>query len=185
MNTIIVSLLVVSGIAFSRDLGDVRYFGEFGFGLTRSQFPSTKNGINSHLSITAGPEPYYLRISHAVNGVYSAAYPKDKLRANNLLLGRSFTLYTESDHSGGTALEWNIVLYSGITFLQNQAAVTMMGPFDDRTHLILENGYGIPLEMELQYLLPKYRGVGLNVFYNINPFRDYYGVCITFIVGYF
>lgn len=69
MNTIIVSIFIVSGIDLSRYLGGVRNFGEFGFGLTRSQFPSTKNGINSHLSITAGLDPYSLRFSHVVNGV--------------------------------------------------------------------------------------------------------------------
>lgn len=181
----ILCIILISTLTFSQEKHHLNYFGEIGFGFTHSNYPYTNTGINSNISISVGSDRYLLRLSHKVNGVYSATYPKDKIRSTNLMFGKSFQLYHEFNTVTEKSLAWNVVLYSGLSAIQNQANVVIPGSNDSQTHLVLEDGYGFPIEMELQYLLPKYRGVALNVFYNFNKFRNFNGFSLSFIVGYF
>jgi hypothetical protein len=181
----LVILLLISTPLFPQEDRGIGFYGEIGFGFSLSSFPLNATGVNSNLSISVLRDEWLLRLTRKVNGELSGTYPKDKIRSIGFLIGRSFPVYQEFGEKNELSLAWNVIFYSGIAVVENQENVTT---YDDRyayKHLTVTTGYGIPLELEFQYVLPKYRGAALNLFYNINGFRDVYGVSLSFVVGYF
>ena len=169
----------------SQERNLVAVYGEFGFGLSNSNFPSSNSGINSNLSVSVETNKWLLRLTHKVNGVFSFSHQKDKLRSTDLLVGRSLNLYTEHSSEKATSSVWNIIFYLGFSALQNQSYLTTNSNGSSFTRLKIESGYGIPIEVEIQRLFPRYFGGALTFFYNINKFRNFYGVSISGVLGSF
>jgi hypothetical protein len=185
MNKYLIYILFFTSLSFSQEQHHINFYGEIGFGVSNSNFPSHNSGINSNLSASIGNNNWLMRLTHKVNGIFSFTYPKDKVRSTSLLIGRSISLYTEFNSMNENSLEWNIIFYTGLSAVENQSNVVSVINGNSQTHLRIEDGIGIPIELELQYLIPKYRGVALNLFYNVNKFRDFYGLSLSVVIGYF
>lgn len=185
MSKYLICFLLATSIMFSQEEHRIDFFAEVGFGVSNLSSPSKSSGINSNLSASVGSNNWIMRLTHKVNGIFSFTYPKDKIRSTGLLIGRSVTFYNEYNAMNERSLEWNIIFYSGLSAVQNQANILSVINGATQTQSKIENGYGIPFELEFQYLIPKNRGAALNLFCNVNKFRNFYGLSLSVVFGYF
>jgi len=183
MNKYITLILLLTSTLFSQERNHVRFYGEVGFGVSNSQFPSDNSGINSNLSLSIGNINWLVSLTRRVNGVFSFTYPKDRLTSEALLLGKSYPIYRDFGSENERLTEGNVVFYLGISHVTNEGNITYIENGSSVTRYDVGESYGVPLELEFQYLMPKYRGVALNLFYNFNKFRNFYGVSLSGVFG--
>jgi hypothetical protein len=163
----------------------MQFFVDAGTGLTEAGFPEDATGSNLKLSFTTGIHSWLFRFSLTRNTELTTMHPKEQVHAAAILTGYSHSLYTEHGPDGASVLEWNLLLMAGTSVLQthHQPVRTVNGvPYKGWEY---GSAMGLPVEVELQYLLPPFRGASLRLFKDFNAFRNFYGFSIAVVTGFF
>lgn len=171
----------------SQELSPFRLYGEFGYGFSRTAYSGASGGFGINLAVTAGYDTWRMKYARRVNNEASLVAPQEKINANSLLFGHSFVLHRVANKENDISEEWNVTAYIGYSSIENQRRGNVINSpsFGTTYEHIIEHGGGIPVELEVQYVIPHFNAVAVSVFCNVNGFRNFYGVNLMVFGGYF
>jgi hypothetical protein len=178
-------LLILSSLTLSQERFPLKYFGEIGFGVSNSNSPQLGSTLNNNLAITAGYNDWYARVTNKLNGLITISFPKIRTSSTSVMFGKSTPIYREYSAINEVSLEWNVLAFIGISRLSNVEKTEPTINGNSFIHTKTNQGFGIPIEIELQYLLPKSHGAALNLFYTVNSVKIFYGFSISILFGSF
>ncbi|MBP6671761.1 MAG: hypothetical protein KA247_01365 [Bacteroidetes bacterium] len=187
MSKLLFLILIVTPVIFSQGNRSFSLYGEFGYGFSRTEYSSTRVGTGVNLALTGGVDQWLIKYSRRVNNESSLISPQEKINVNSILIGHSFILYRSFDELRHVTSELNITGYVGYGSIENQRRGRLLNSqwLNNSYEHVVEHGYGIPIELEIQYIIPHYQAGALSLFYNANDFRDYYGINLMIFAGYF
>ena len=187
MKILVFILLLFPGQVLSQQYKSFSFYGEFGYGFTKSDYSNAQQGISINLALTGGYNNWLMKYSRRVNNESSLIAPQEKINANSFLVGRSFILHRSIDENNDVSLEWNLTGYIGYSSIENQRrGREISSQWQNTTYEhIVEHGNGFPFEIELQCIIPHFQAGAVSFFYNVNEFRNYYGFNLMIFGGYF
>ncbi len=187
MKKLILIFILFNAKVHSQELRLFTFYGEFGYGYSKTAFTSANGGIAINLAITGGYDNWLVKYARRLNNESALIAPQEKINANSFLIGRSFILHQSINDTNDVTLEWNLTGYIGYSSIENQkrGKVLHSDRYTTTYEHIVEHGNGVPIELELQCISPHFQAGAISVFYNVNEFRNYYGINLMIFGGYF
>ncbi len=162
----------------------IMFYGEIGFGLSNPGVSRVSADYNTNTALTIGKKLLCFRASIIDNGAFGFGYPSKELISKNALLGRYISVYHEYDSNNQSTLEWNVLLFAGYSSVKSIMRTAYTINNQSYVESVEKVGYGFPIEIDFQYLLPRYRGATLKLFYNFNNIQRFYGASLVITFGF-
>ncbi|MFZ4620478.1 MAG: hypothetical protein ACOYNS_07960 [Bacteroidota bacterium] len=178
----LIALLAMS--LFGQTDDRTMFYGEIGFGLSSPVNTNASADYSARASLTFGKKLLCIRASEGSSGFMALGFPSTEFITKNLLLGHYLSVYHEYNDEGASVLEWNILIFAGYSavkdILKTEREVNLQNILETKER----TGFGIPVEIDIQYLIPRYRGATLKLFYNSNPLHRLYGASLSVVFGF-
>ncbi len=172
-------LLLFSSTLAQKTSGNFSIWGFSSVGLSSAKYSDAKLGPYTQLGFGLQYKMFRLKFDRRLNNEITLFVRSEKTNANTILLGYAFRPNYNYPRFLVIA---NIGIGSVTTTKRGERISSDL--FDNHYKFKKKNSTGIILEVELEYRFSRIIGINYSLFANLNSQRNFYGVSIGVVLGY-